>query len=274
MIDQPAYVLLDFFGSSQREWLPLRSLLPSQRVVFAFDLPGFGDSASAGAADVASMVDALDTWINQCVAMPCLIVAHSMSGKIAAVLASQRPAYLRGLILLAPSTPSPEPMKTSVREQLLAFDGSYAAADRYIDSITATQLPAARRESAIDDAMRASLPAWKYWVKKGSQEDWSVSIGQLDLPTLIIVGAEDASLGAAIQRERTLPHFVNGFITMNEGGHALPLENPQSLAGEMELFLEALIDRERDIERPHVRGLMDRQGSPTRNDVIAGSNDS
>jgi pimeloyl-ACP methyl ester carboxylesterase len=91
--------------------------------------------------------------------------------------------------------------------------------------------------------MRASPAAWRAWVEHGSQEDWSTRVGVLDLPTLIVAGAQDASLGVAIQRRLTLPHFRNATLTVIEGGHALPLENPQALAAAIEQFNGSLANR-------------------------------
>ncbi len=235
-----ALVLLHFFGSSQREWQHVIPDFSARRRCIALDMPGFGDAAALGAMSVAAMADFVDSQILQQGVGPCVVVGHSMSGKVAAVLASRAPSYLHGLVLVTPSPPSPEPMSVDARAQLLAFDGSRAAAQTYIDGVTAQRLAGPWRESAITDAMRASLPAWKAWIEHGSQEDWSQRVGLLRLPALVIAGAEDASLGADVQRQSTLPHLLKGSLAIIAGGHALPLENPAGLRAQIEHFVASL----------------------------------
>lgn len=224
----------------------MASHFAGERRVLAIDLPGYGDVAELGAMDVAGMADHVDRRIVKAELEACVVVGHSMSGKVATVLAAREPVYLRGLVLLTASPPSPEPMSASSRQKLLAFDGSRHAAADYIDGMTATRLADDLRELAIADAMRAAPAAWKAWVTDGSQEDWSSTVGVLRLPTCVIAGASDPSLGEAIQRDRVMPHFAQARLVVIEGGHALPLENPDDLSREIELFL-ATLERPNDL---------------------------
>jgi len=239
----PALVLLHFFGSSKREWRELQQLLSPVQPVFVFDMPGFGDNADAGPVDVAGMTDTLHQWIRSAVNRPCVIVGHSMSGKVAAVLASRRPDYLRGLVLVTPSPPSPEPMPSRTREKLLAFDGSRSAAEDYVDSVSSQRLPDSVREPAIEDAQRASLAAWKAWIEEGSQEDWTARVGLVLIPTLIVAASDDPALGTPVQAQKTFPHFVHGRLATISGGHALPLENPSDLREQIEGFMDSLLSQ-------------------------------
>ncbi|MEO8938393.1 MAG: alpha/beta hydrolase [Burkholderiaceae bacterium] len=233
-------VLLHFFGSSHREWETVTALFVVDRPVLAFDLPGFGDAADCGAADVDAMTDYVDTRIVEAGWSDCVVVGHSMSGKIAAVLAARQPAYLRGLVLVTASPPSPEPMTEYARRKLMAFDHSRDAAADYIDGITEKLLPDPLREVAISDAMRASPEAWQAWVSQGSREDRSADVGRLALPTLVVVGRSDPSLGEDVQRRQVMPHFIDARVVVMRGGHALPLENPADLHREIDAFITAL----------------------------------
>lgn len=232
----PALVLLHFFGSSQHEWKRVAPKLSERHQLLTFDMPGFGDVAEMGALDVTAMADYVDQKIRAAGIAHCVVVGHSMTGKISGALASRQPDYLRGLILVTPSPPPPEPFTDEVRKRLMAFDGSREAAAAYVDGITAEQLPDEWREPAIADAQRASLVAWKTWISTTSQEDWSDRVGVLSLPALVIAGADDPSLGADIQRELTMPHLGAGELKVIAGGHILPLENPKELIEAIEAF--------------------------------------
>ena len=178
----------------------------------------------------------IDRLITEAGSAPCILVGHSMSAKVAAVLAARRPPYLRGLALVTASPPSPEPMDDESRSKLLAFDGSRRAAEDYIDGITGTRLPDARREIAVADAMRASLSAWRRWVTDGSREDCRSVVGSLSLPALVVAGDRDRSLGPDVQRDLVMPHVATADLRVVAGGHVLPLENPDALHGELDAF--------------------------------------
>ena len=229
-------VLLHFMGSSRNEWDLVRARLPRDAVVVALDLPGFGDAAGIGAMDVAGMADAVDARIREAGIDDCIVAGHSMSGKVAMLLAARQPRYLRGLVLVASSPPSPEPIDDDARTRLLSFDGTREAAADYIDGMTAGRLPDGPRELAIADAMRASPSAWRAWVTAGSQEDLEDDIGMLPIPALVIGGVDDPSLGVDIQRARVMPHLAHAGLVAIPGGHALPLENPNDLVREIERF--------------------------------------
>ena len=235
-----AVVLLHFFGGSRREWDQVAPLLASSRHVVALDLSGFGDASDRAEADVAQMADDVDESIRDARFADCLIVGHSMSAKVAMVLAARAPDYLGGLVLVTASPPSPEPMSNDAREKLLAFDGSRVAAESYIDGITAERLPDGARTIAVEDAMRASPLAWRRWITQGSQEDCASVVGVLDLPTHVVAGAGDPSLGIGLQREFVLPHLSRASLATLPGGHLLPLENSAGLYREIETFAARL----------------------------------
>jgi pimeloyl-ACP methyl ester carboxylesterase len=206
-----------------------------EREAITIDLPGFGDAAGEPERDVAGMAAAVRRRIDDARIGPCILVGHSMSGKVATVVADASDD-LRGLVLVTSSPPSPEPMTAAARHKLMGFDGSLSAAEDYIDGITATRLPDRLRDVAIADARRASPDAWHAWVAAGSREDWSNAVGRLSLPTLVVAGASDPSLGTTVQREHVLPHFTDARLVVIAGGHALPYENPADLHREIAAF--------------------------------------
>ncbi len=230
-------VLLHLFGGSRREWDAVTARFAADRRVLALDLPGFGDAAGRGGASVGEMADSVGDAIVHAGLGRCVLVGHSMSAKVAAVLVATAPDLFEGLILVTASPPSPEPMSDEARARLLAFDGSRAAAEAYVDGITAKRLPDEAREIAIADARRASPDAWRRWLTEGSCEDHGAAVGVLPLATLLMAGASDEALGQKAQREFVMPHFADARLVVVRGGHALPLENPDDLSREIERFV-------------------------------------
>ena len=111
---QPTFVFLHALGSSQREWeLVFRHL--GDAPCIALDLPGFGERADEGYADVAAMADDLADEIRRRRLTACILVGHSMGGKIATIVASRAAAGEAGLagvvgvVLVAASPLRPSP---------------------------------------------------------------------------------------------------------------------------------------------------------------------
>ena len=82
--------------------------------------------------------------------------------------------------------------------------------------------------------------AWVAWLEHGSREDWSERVGILDLPTLIVAGEKDTSLGSEIQQRDVLPHFSNArLVTVPASGHLIPMEKPEELAAIVTAFAQS-----------------------------------
>jgi len=225
----------------------------------AFDLPGFGreaDSADFGIEETVEAVIATIQMIRDERERPWILAGHSMGGKFAAIVARaaidgrEGLENLKGLVLVSPSPPGPEPMSESTREQMiesLGYSTQVATTDRehaekFVDDNTGKlPLVAAVRDRAVEDVLRMNREAFVAWLTTGSKEDWSARVGVIALPTLIVAGTDESALGPEAQREHTLPHFPEAKIAALEGGgHLAPLERPEELAERIVLFLRSV----------------------------------
>ncbi|WP_045494771.1 alpha/beta fold hydrolase [Pseudomonas sp. StFLB209] len=238
----PALVLMHFLGGSHRTWSAALPFLDRHHHCVALDTPGFGDAAEVSGYSVSEMADHLDATIRSLGLQRCILVGHSMTGKVAVVLASRRPAYLAGLILVAPSPPGPQPMSEQDRDRQRGYQCTRQQAEAFIDESSAHRLPDALREVAIADARQVNLDAWRAWVDHGSREDWSDLIGNLAYPVLLVCGADDQQVpGPQEQARTTLAHFPDSRIKVMPGaGHLMPLQTPQALAELMLGFAASL----------------------------------
>src|SRR5690242_21079573 len=104
----PALVFLHYWGGSSRTWRHVTSMLGHDFRTVVIDQRGWGQSEAPSsdysladlANDAVGVLEAigLDRYI---------LIGHSMGGKVAQFLASRRPSGLAGLVLVAPSPPSP-----------------------------------------------------------------------------------------------------------------------------------------------------------------------
>ncbi len=233
-------VFLHALGASAREWEQVIDHLPGYECV-ALDLPGFGDAAKTGHADVVTMTDWLADEIRSRQPNPCVLVGHSMGGKIATLVAARAASgeiglsSVLGVVLVAASPPSPEPMEEDRRAEMIGWfaDGQASREDAatFVDANTATPLPDVLRDRAIDDVLRSNRAAWLGWLERGSREDWSADAGRITLPALIVAGAEDGDLDADAQRRLNQPHYVTAELrVVADAAHLIPYEQPEALA--------------------------------------------
>ena len=242
MTERPVLFLLHALGGSARAWEGVVAALEDRFERVAIDLPGFGDATAAADVSVAGMVDRVVDIVRTKAASRWLLIAHSMGGKVATIVASRAMAGepglfgLAGVVLLAASPPSPEPMDEDRRQKMIGWAANGplddAAARAFVDGNVGSALAPAADHLAIDDLKRASREAWLAWLERGSREDWSAEVGRLDLPALIIVGADDGDLGEEGQRATNAIVYPRARLHVEAGaGHLLPLERTQAVAG-------------------------------------------
>ncbi len=216
-------MLLHYFGGSARSWEPLTAVLGGN--CSAPDLRGFGDAPPGGPMRVADYADD---------AMPllrdgCILVGHSMGGKVAMAVAARRPPGLRGLVLVAPSPPGPEPMTDEDRARLRAAWNDPAAA-RDVAHTISRHGDGPVFDRIVADHLRASQRGWLAWLDEGSREDLCALAGQVAVPVLVVAGADDEALGPKVQERKTMPLFPGAMLhTIAGSRHLVPLDAPEQL---------------------------------------------
>lgn len=252
--DLPVLFALHYLGGSARTFEAVAERLAGTATCIALDLPGFGDDGSASGGDVAAMVEAVAARIRAAAPRRWLLAGNSMGAKVALALARQAedgaPGLegLGGLVLLAGSPPSPEPMSDDKRAAMVAWIDADPAtrareAEAFIDANVGAPLDGAGKACgkarAVADVLRASPVAWKAWLRHGSREDWSRRVGVLAIPAVILAGSEDADLGAPAQAALTAPHLArHRLVTLAGIGHLIPLEHPDAVAEAVRALLD------------------------------------
>ena len=239
-------VYLHMLGGSARHWDGVTNQLPGLDHL-PLDLPGFGGTPPA-ATDVAGLAHAIRAQLPSDGA-PWMIVGHSMGAKIALVLAlwaenGELPAP-SGIVTLAGSPPTPEPMEDEQRARLIAYavQGPLQPGDAaaFLDQNTHAPLAGPARSTALDSLATTAPAAWSAWLQHGSREDWAPRIGTLQTPALILSGAADEALGAAAQDRLMRPHFAQATTATIPGAkHILPLEQPAAIASHIATFIASL----------------------------------
>ncbi len=234
-------VFLHYFGGSGRAWLDVMTRLERDCRCIAPDLRGFGESSDVTSNyTVARAADDVQELIAALGIGAYILVGHSMGGKIALRLAANSPPGLRGLILVAPSPPTPEPMEEQARAQSLATHGSLVAARETVAKITAHPLPPELLAQTLEDNVQTSSLAWKWWLESGSREDITPQVTHIAVPILTIAGAKDPVIPVSLVETAIVERFATSPARIvPDAGHLLPLEAAEALSDIMRPFISA-----------------------------------
>ncbi|WP_181408264.1 alpha/beta hydrolase [Schumannella sp. 10F1B-5-1] len=279
---RPVLFALHSLGSSAREFDRVRELLADEVDVVALDLPGFGDLAdrtgTASGTDVDAMARSVVARIAEIAPARWMLLGHSMGGKVATVVASRvldgsAPLFgLAGVVLVAASPLSPEPMDEARRTTMIGWAEQGGIGDLHArtfilgDLADTDSLDPGRLEATVADVRRTNPEAWRAWLERGSQEDWSERISGLPVPALILAGAEDGDLDLDAQRRLTAPAFANPELAeIDRVAHLIPAERPEALAGAVRRFWRERAGLGRAVPRDFARVLAsDRTSARTR----------
>ena len=221
----PTAVLIHHFGGSRATWAEVVSRLGDGCVCVTPDLRGFGGSGGASTVE-----DSADEVIARCDALGLgrvVVVGHSMGGRIAMAVAARRPGRVAGLVLVAPSPPTPEPMTDDGRASLAAARDDRFAAERLVALITGDGLSPAQVASAVDDVLAADPAAWRAWIDVGSKQDLTAIVAGVTCPVVMLSGDRDAAIPSDVVEREVVGRLPQAtFVRVPGAGHLLPLEAP------------------------------------------------
>jgi pimeloyl-ACP methyl ester carboxylesterase len=231
--------------------------LSQQHRCIAPDLPGFGSAAGRpGPFSTPAAVDEILVLIDRLGLQDYRLVGHSMGGKIALAIAAREPPTLGGLILLAPSPPTPEPILPADRAHLLSTWGDRDAMAAIVDKISARALSRMDREQQVTDMLASAPEAWAAWLNDGSREDISGAVRRIAVPVAIVSGGGDRTIGTDVLRRELLPHLPAATLEIvRRAGHLLPIEARDEVATIIQLSARPpTLARTRNYQNPRGAG--------------------
>jgi len=204
-----ALVFLHYWGGSSRTWTEVAAPLSATCRTVALDQRGWGQSeAPADGYRIADLADDAAAAVAALGLLRCVLVGHSMGGKVAQPLASRRPEWLAGLVLVAPAPPTPMAMPDEQRLAMLDAYDTPEAVGWALDQVLTARPPGEElRSRAMADSLGGASAAKRAWPTVGMLEDISAAVTAIEVPTLVIAGERDQ-----IDRVETLEREVVGRI--------------------------------------------------------------
>lgn len=242
-----AVVLVHGFPLDGRIWeAQLEGLCDRWRVIVP-ELPGFGRSQPTGPFTLGQMAHHLRELLQRIGAVPAVLAGLSMGGYIALEYVVRCPSDLRGLILVDTKAEADTADGKAGRDKMIETvraGGAKAVADAMEPKMLAPGALQSRPELArkLRQIMESQNPQTLEHALAAMRDraDHSDALASIAVPTLIIVGDQDAitppAVASAMNREipRSKLEVIKG------AGHLTSMEQPEQVTRAMREFLTQL----------------------------------
>ena len=243
----PTLVFLHYWGGSSRTWGPIVERL-AERDVLTIDFRGWSRSRHlSGPYTLQQLADDTVAILNEAQVQEYVLVGHSMGGKVAQLIASTRPAGLRGVVLVGsgPATPAPE-ITPEYRQGLShAYDSVESVAGARDAILSATPLNAQYKSQVLEDSSAsANDEARTYWPLRGIAEDIHEQTQNISVPVLVVAGERDQVEPVAVLESNLLPFLPSAeLLIIPAVGHLIPLEASDALSKVITEFVDSAVRR-------------------------------
>lgn len=243
----PVVVLHGLMGSSEN-WRNVRAALADRYRVICLDLPNHGRSPHAPRTELGSMGDDVAETLRALgIQGRVSVIGHSLGGKVAMQLASDRPELVRGLVVVDISPRAIQPVHLFVLRACQQLDLKAAARRSDLDAALGQSVPQAEtREFLLKNVVRdaAGVFAWRvplqYLIDNyRAVSDAAPLLAPYAGPALFVAGETSPF------RLRNDEELIRGwfpaarFVTVAGAGHLVHTDRPDVFAAEVRAFLEA-----------------------------------
>lgn len=231
--DGPTLVLVHGAGGSRLHWPAELRRLPGA-TVYTLDLPGHGRSEGDGHDVINDYANVVATFLQTAGIERAIFVGHSMGGAIAQTLALDLADRVAGLVLVATGA--------RLRVASAILEGIHSDFERSVELITRfawspdapptlTQLG---RQSLLEtnpDVLLGDFMACNRF-------DVMERLGEIEVPTLIIVGSADQLTPVKYARF-LVEHIPDArLVVIEDAGHMVMLELPTEVEKAVQEFLK------------------------------------
>jgi pimeloyl-ACP methyl ester carboxylesterase len=234
---RPPLILIHGAGGTNLHWPPDIRRLTGERV-YALDLPGHGKSAGIGRQFINDYVQALIDFMDALKMGRAIFAGHSMGSAISINLALDHPRRSLGLVLAGAGA------RLRVAPQILdnaANPATFPLAVQTINEWAFGSGTPARMKELAAQRMAETRPSVLHGDFLACDRfDALERVAGIDIPTLIICGAED-KLTPLKYSEYLHAQIKNSTLQTVEGaGHMVMLEKPSAVAQAISSFVDSV----------------------------------
>ena len=246
-----ALLFLHAFPLSRQMWRPQMESLQDAFHVIAPDLRGTGKvsphmSTHAGGQSIESMADDVAAMLDALEIESAVLCGLSIGGYIALAFARKYPHRLNALILADTQSGADTPEARAKRDENIAFMQDHSSRE-FIEKMLPNLISATTRdeqpqvvEQMIEMASQVPREGLISTLKAlRDRPDATPQLSEITVPTLVIVGAEDAITPPDVARD--LANGISGarLEIIDHAGHLSNLEQPEKFNACLRDFLQS-----------------------------------
>ncbi len=216
----------------------------------ALDLPGYGDSAALGPADLNAMVDGVRAVMQALGAARTVLVGHSMGGMVAQELLAQDAQGVHALVLACSSAafgpPGGDWQAKFVAERLAPLDAGQGMAGVAAALVPTMVSPGAQPGSAaFATGVMARVPEATYRAALRAivNFDRREALAHIAVPALLLAGEHDRTAPVAVMRRMSDRIAGAELVTLADAGHIANVEQPAAFDAALLAFLRRTVGR-------------------------------
>jgi pimeloyl-ACP methyl ester carboxylesterase len=231
---EPALVLLHGIGGGKAFWVPqLEALAHGGARAVAWDMPGYGDSATLAPYTMGTLAHALGRLLDEIAGERVVLVGHSMGGMVALEAMALFPERIAGLVLSATSPAFGKPdgdwQRAFLRQRLEPLDQGKSMgelAPALVRGMVAPQADAAAVQRAVE--IMSAVPAATYRAALHALVvfDRRALLPSIAVPTLALAGEADGVAPPAVLEKMAGKIPGARYHCIARAGHLLSLEQP------------------------------------------------
>ena len=243
-------VLIHGYPFNRTLWNEQVAALSSSYRVIVPDLRGFGESeASEGTATMNRMAQDVAELMDHLEIPQAVIAGLSMGGYVALAFYKQFPSRVRALVLAdtraQADTEEAKQTRAQHAEKALA-EGMAGIADAMLPNLLSPDTVSKRPEivKGVRDMMLKTKPEGAAAALRGMAErdDQTSLLSNITVPTLILVGAEDAITPAADSEKMHEAISTSSLVVLENAGHVSNLEQTEEFNQTLMAFLAEYVD--------------------------------
>lgn len=220
-------VFLHYFGGAADTWQWVAYELASQYRSLAINLPGFGGTEPLEEPSVKNFATYVLEVLTEMNVTECVLIGHSMGGKVAMQIAADAPqGLIEQLILLAPSPPTLERMPEAEKQQMLVHPSAEAATAN-IKKNSVQPLTTDAYEIAVATNYIVDGNTWRWWIEDGMTRSIADQVSNLSMPVTVLASKDDKAITMDMLKNDVMPNLKGARLIETQGlGHLYPLEQP------------------------------------------------
>jgi pimeloyl-ACP methyl ester carboxylesterase len=232
-------VLIHGSGGSHEVWSHQLESMSGAFNVVAPDLPGHGLSEGMGEQEISRYADWIRRFTKTLGAVPLVIGGHSMGGAVAIELCLRPPRRLVGAVLIGTGARlrvMPD-IFTFLQKDRQAYEGiirQYGFSQKTAEAVKEAYFQISRKTNPL-------VTLGDFRACNGF--DRMESLGEIKVPALIVVGAEDRLTPPKYAQYLHEKLSESRLEVIADAGHAVMLEQPGELNRKLEEFLVEILSR-------------------------------